>query len=124
MTQPSTIRSTQRLLIGNGALLMFLGGVAGFGFLFVLALLLLPLSQMTLKGFLDRQRSGQFILSFSLAASTLLLLASSHYFTDMLIGATLGAYSSYRYGRKNASHRPPDLRPSAPRYPDLHQAMP
>lgn len=28
MTQPSTIRSTQRLLIGNGALLMFLGGVA------------------------------------------------------------------------------------------------
>lgn len=36
MTPPATIRNTQRILIGNGALLMFLGGVAGFGFLFVL----------------------------------------------------------------------------------------
>ncbi|MES2324793.1 MAG: hypothetical protein V4633_21240 [Pseudomonadota bacterium] len=95
-----------------------------FGFLFVLALLVLPLAQMMLRGFLVRERSGAFILAFTLAASTLLLLASSHYFTDMLIGATLGAYSSYRYGRKHATHRPPDISPSAPRYPDLHQAMP
>lgn len=95
-----------------------------FGFLFVLALLVLPLCQMILKGFPDKQRSGQFLLAFTLAASTLLLLASSHYFTDMLIGATLGAYSSYRYGRKNAKHRPPDVSAPAPRYPDLHQAMP
>lgn len=36
MSQPSTIRNTQRLLIGNGALLLFYGGVAGFGFLFVI----------------------------------------------------------------------------------------
>jgi hypothetical protein len=36
MTQSFTIRNTQRLLIGHGAMLMFLGGVAGFGFLFVL----------------------------------------------------------------------------------------
>ena len=34
MSNNPAIRNTQRLLIGNGALVMFLGGVAGFGFLF------------------------------------------------------------------------------------------
>ncbi|WP_059019572.1 hypothetical protein [Mycobacterium sp. M26] len=36
MTPPTAIRNTQRLLIGHGALLIFFGGVAGFGFLFYL----------------------------------------------------------------------------------------
>lgn len=36
MTQSPVIRSTQRLLIGSGAFLIFFAGIAGFGFLFFL----------------------------------------------------------------------------------------
>jgi hypothetical protein len=95
-----------------------------FGFLFVLAILILPTSQMLLRGYLLPQQNCQFILAFVLACSTLLLLATAHYFTDMLIGASLGSYSRYRFNRKHVQHCPPDLRPSPPRYPDLRQAMP
>jgi len=95
-----------------------------FGFLFVLAILILPVAQMLLRGYLLPQQSCIFILAFSLACTTLLLLATSHYFTDMLIGATLGSYSRYRFERKHAKHRPFDVSPSAPRYADLHQAVP
>ncbi|MES2016967.1 MAG: hypothetical protein V4484_10770 [Pseudomonadota bacterium] len=95
-----------------------------FGFLFVLALLILPLAQMLLRGYFHGKSSGQFILAFALACITLLLLAKSHYFTDMLIGASLGSYSRYRYGRKNDPYRAPDLCPSTLRHADLRQAVP
>jgi hypothetical protein len=95
-----------------------------FGFLFVLAILILPVTQMALRGFFQPQQSSIFILAFSLACSTLLLLATAHYFTDMLIGASLGSYSRYRYGRKIAKHRAPDLGPPTVRYADIHQAVP
>jgi hypothetical protein len=96
-----------------------------FGFLFVLALLILPLSQMLLQGYFKGKSSALFILAFSLACITLFLLAESHYFTDMLIGATLGSYSRYRYLRKNAQqYSPPDFRPSALRHANLRQAVP
>jgi hypothetical protein len=94
-----------------------------FGFVFVLALLILPAAQMALRGFFRPERSGIFILAFSLACITLLLLAKSHYFTDMLIGASLGSFSRYRYGRKNATHRTPDIGPPALGHPHLHQAV-
>ncbi len=95
-----------------------------FGFLFVLALLIIPTAQMFIRGYLLRKQSGGFLLAFSFACVTLLLLVNSHYFTDMLIGATLGAYSTYRYGRKHGQHRAPDVRPSTPRHPHLRQAVP
>lgn len=94
-----------------------------FGFAFVLALLILPGTQMIVRGYLMPQQQPIFILSFSLACIAMLLLLTSHYFTDMLIGATLGSYSRYRYGRKHASHRPPDFCSSAPRHAHLHQAV-
>lgn len=95
-----------------------------FGFLFVLAIVIFPALHMLLRGYFAPKPTLVFILPFTLACSTLLLLATSHYFTDMLIGATLGSYSTYRYGRKNAQHRPPDLGPSASRHAHLHQAVP
>jgi len=95
-----------------------------FGFLFVLALLILPLIQMLARGYFLRQRSPVLILAFSMGCITLLLLITSHYFTDMFIGATLGAYTRYRYERKNAKHRAPHLGSPSPRHPDLHQTMP
>jgi hypothetical protein len=94
------------------------------GFLAIFALLLGPVVLMFADEFFSRRHSGEFLLAFSFCCITLLLLLTSHYFTDMLIGATLGACSSYWYGRKHDKHRPPDLGPSPPRYPDLHQAMP
>ncbi|UUZ54929.1 O-antigen ligase family protein [Massilia sp. H-1] len=95
-----------------------------FGFLFVLAILVLPIAQMLVRGYFLPEQSGIFILALTFACSTLLLLATSHYFTDMAIGAALGSYSRYRYGRKHGPHRPPDLGPPAPRHPHLHQAVP
>ncbi len=95
-----------------------------FGFVFVLALLLLPALHMLVKGYGSPRSNGDFILAFSLVCITLLLLATAHYFTDMLIGATLGAYSTYRYGRKNATNRPPYFSPPAARHQDLREAVP
>ncbi|MDQ1923287.1 hypothetical protein [Massilia pseudoviolaceinigra] len=94
-----------------------------FGFLFVLSILIVPAIPMFFKGYFARQRSGEFLLGFSLCCITLLLLITSHYFTDMLIGATMAAYSSYRYGMTHALNCTSDIGPSAPRHPDLRQAM-
>ena len=95
-----------------------------FGFLFVLGILLVPAVPMAFKGYFARTKSSRFILAFALCCITVLLLITSHYFTDMLIGATLGAYAAFRYGRKHGSHRAPDFCPPSPGHPYLHQAMP
>ncbi|NHZ87685.1 hypothetical protein F2P45_01365 [Massilia sp. CCM 8733] len=95
-----------------------------FGFLFVLGILIVPAIPLFFKGYFAHYRSGEFILAFSLCCITVLLLLTSHYFTDMLIGATMAAFSSYRYGMTHAHHRTSDIGPSAPRHPHLRQAMP
>ncbi|GAB3465655.1 hypothetical protein GCM10027321_30990 [Massilia terrae] len=95
-----------------------------FGFVWLCALMVLPAVPMFIREFFASRRSGNFMLGFSLAAVTVLLLLTSHYFTDMLIGATLGAYSKYLYERKYGKDRAPHLGPSTPRHADLHQAMP
>ena len=95
-----------------------------FGFLFVLGILIVPAIPLFCKGYFARARSGDFILAFSLCCITVLLLVTSHYFTDMLIGATMAAFSSYRYGLTHAHHRTSDIGPPAPRHPHFYQAMP
>jgi hypothetical protein len=95
-----------------------------FGFVYVLAITIVPAIPMFFKEYLAGRRRPEFILGFSLACVTILLLISSHFFTDMLIGATLGAYSQYRFERKYGKHRPPHLSPSPLRHEDLRQAVP
>jgi len=95
-----------------------------FGFVYLLAITIVPAIPMCAKEFLAGRRRPEFIHGFALAGVTVLLLISSHYFTDMLIGATLGAYAQYRFERKHGKYRPLDIRPSAPRHTDLRQAMP
>jgi hypothetical protein len=95
-----------------------------FGFVYLLAITALPAVPMFFKEYFAGRRRPEFIHGFALACVTVLLLISSHYFTDMLIGATLGAYVQYRYERKHGKYRPPDFSPSTLRYPDLHQAVP
>ncbi len=95
-----------------------------FGFIFVLAILVVPCTGMFIRGYFSHIKSGQFIIGFSIACITLLLLIESHYFTDMFIGAALGSFAKLRYERKNGYHRPPDLSAPAPRYTDLRQTVP
>lgn len=95
-----------------------------FGFVYLIAVLVLPAVPMCLREYLSGRRRGAFILGFALACATVLLLLTSHYFTDMLIGATLGAYAQYQYQRKYGKHRAPDFRSSPARHADLCQAVP
>ena len=71
------------------------------GFAALLALLLYPLTHLAIHGYLlggRTSRDHRYLLAWSLLASTLLLLCLSHFFSDMLIGAALGAYARYRAG--------------------------
>jgi hypothetical protein len=95
-----------------------------FGFVYLIAILLVPAGPMFLREYFSGRRNGNFILGFGLVCCTTLLLLTSHYFTDMLIGATLGAYAQYQLGRKNVQHSAHDIGASAQRYPDIRQAMP
>lgn len=95
-----------------------------FGFVDLLAIIAIPVVPMFFKEYLAGRRRPEFIHAFALACVTLLLLVTSHSFSDMLIGATLGAYAQYRFERKYGNYRSHELGPSTPRYPDLRQAVP
>ncbi|MGZ5182634.1 MAG: hypothetical protein ACXWC2_19320 [Ramlibacter sp.] len=95
-----------------------------FGLIYLSALLVLPVIPMFLREYFAGRRCASFMLGFGLAGVTVLLLLTSHYFTDMLIGATLGAYSKYLYERRYGQDRPSHLRTSASPYPHLRQAVP
>lgn len=71
------------------------------GFIYLAALMILPTASMIITGYFRTRDRGDFILAFATACATMLLLIKSHYFTDMLIGASIGAYSKYRYGENH-----------------------
>jgi hypothetical protein len=76
-----------------------------FGFAALLALLLYPMFQMALHAYVLGRRDSRgaaFLLAWSLLGMTVLLLCMSHFFSDMLIGAALGAYARYRSGERHA----------------------
>lgn len=95
-----------------------------FGFIYLLAITIVPAIPMFFKETMAGRRRPEFIHAFALACVTVLLLISAHYFTDMLIGATLGAYSQYRFERKYGKYRSSELSPSTLRHTDLRQAVP
>lgn len=95
-----------------------------FGLVYLCALVVVPVIPPFLREYFTGRRCASFMLAFGLACVTILLLLTSHYFTDMLIAAELGACSQYMYERKYGKDRAPDLRPSAPRRPDLRQTVP
>ena len=94
------------------------------GIVYLVGLTLVPIIPMFCHEYFAARGRGMFLLAFSFASVTVLLLLTSHYFTDMLLSASLGACSQYMYERKYAKHRALDFRPSAPRRPNLRQAMP
>ncbi|MCG2584303.1 hypothetical protein [Massilia sp. TS11] len=64
-----------------------------FGFVFLLLLIALPALHAGAALHLGRRRSPFLLQAWAFLASTLLLLFTSHYFADMLIGVSLGAYA-------------------------------
>ena len=94
-----------------------------FGIAYLSLVTVIPIIPMFIREYFAPRHCGIFLLGFSMACVTVLLLLTSHYFTDMLIGATLGASSRYFYERKYAKNRTPDLRPPASRHPNLRQAV-
>ena len=80
-----------------------------FGMAYVAALAVVPITPMFLHEYFAARERPLFLLAFAFACVTVLLLLSSHYFTDMLLSATLGACSRYAYERKHAAHRPPEF---------------
>lgn len=71
-----------------------------FGFLFLLALLLIPALSLIPRGLFGRATSNECLLAFCLLSATIFLLFTSHNFTDMTTGAALGAFSNYRSRRQ------------------------
>lgn len=98
--------------------------LGAFGIAYLSLVTVVPIIPMFVREYFAPRHCGIFLLAFAMACVTVLLLLTSHYFTDMLIGATLGASSRYFYERKYAKNRTPDLGPSASRHPDLRQTMP
>jgi hypothetical protein len=92
-----------------------------FGFIYLIALLILPTLSMITNGYFSRNDDGDFVLGFALVSVTMLLLIKSHFFTDMLIGATLGTFCRYRLKGKYRQQRAPDLDPIMP--PQLNQTV-
>lgn len=95
-----------------------------FGIVYLAGLALVPITPMFFHEYFAARARPLFVLAFGFACVTVLLLLTAHYFTDMLLSATLGACSRYAYERKHATHRSHDLGTPAPRHQDLHQAMP
>lgn len=93
-----------------------------FGFIYLVALLAFPTVSMLVRGYFSREDSGDLVLGFSMACATILLLIKSHFFTDMLIGGMLGAYSRYRLKGRYPKGRSTEAGPSAPA--PLHEAVP
>lgn len=98
--------------------------LGAFGIAYLCLITVVPIIPMFAREYFTPRHCGIFLLGFSLACVTVLLLLTSHYFTDMLIGATLGASSRYFYERKYAKNRTPDLGPSTPRYPHFRETVP
>ncbi|MCC2956189.1 hypothetical protein LK542_11235 [Massilia sp. IC2-477] len=95
-----------------------------FGMIYLAALAVLPITPMFIHEYFAARERGLFMCAFAFACVTVLLLLTSHYFTDMLLSATLGACARYSYERKHGPHRAPQLGTSALRYTDFREAVP
>lgn len=95
-----------------------------FGFIYLIALLFLPVVSMATCEYFSARRDNNFILGFTLICCTIFLLLTSHNFTDMLIGSALGAYTQYRFRRKHGQYRSSDVGASEKRHQDIFQTVP
>lgn len=70
------------------------------GFLLFAGLLVVPLFRLVVDGFFLKPKTPEFVLAFSLISIATLWALSAKNIPDMSVGAALGAFAKYRYGRK------------------------
>ena len=73
-----------------------------FGFLFFCGLLAWPACWLLLNGFFSKIRSNDFVLAGSLICITILWALTAKNIPDMSVGAAMGAYSKFRFLKRNA----------------------
>lgn len=93
-----------------------------FGFIYLVALLAFPTISMLVNGYFSKEDNGDLVLGFSMGCAVILLLIKSHFFTDMLVGAMLGAYTQYKLKKRYARRCISEPGSSAPS--PLHEAVP
>jgi hypothetical protein len=71
-----------------------------FGVVYFSCMMLAPTLDLAVGGFFRQRRDPQFIHGFTFACVTVMMLLMSHYFDDMLVPATLGAYVRYSSGAR------------------------
>ncbi len=77
------------------------------GFLAFAAILACAAFRLFTDGFFLKSRSTEFVLACSFVCVTILWALAAKSVPDMSVGAALGAYAKYRYGRRHAA--PPPL---------------
>jgi hypothetical protein len=70
------------------------------GFLYFSALLLWPAFQLFANGFFYEKKSSEFAIAFSFTCITILWAVTAKNIPDMSVGAALGAFAKYRYGKR------------------------
>jgi hypothetical protein len=85
------------------------------GFLLFAGLLLWPAFRLFADGYFRKARSSDFVLACAFTCITILWALTAKNVPDMSVGAALGAYAKYRYG-KRLDHGPsPHVSPTAQR---------
>lgn len=70
------------------------------GFTYFSALLLWPAFQLFANGFFYEKKSSEFAIAFSFICITILWAVSAKNIPDMSVGAALGSFAKYRYGKR------------------------
>jgi hypothetical protein len=94
------------------------------GFVFFSALLIWPAFRLFADGYFSKAKSGDFVLACSFICITILWALTAKNIPDMSVGAALGAFAKYRYGKRSDPDCSPHVRPSAYEHRELSQAMP
>lgn len=70
------------------------------GFVFFSLLLIWPAVMMLANGFFHRKKSSEFIIAMSFTSITIIWALSAKNVPDMSVGAALGAFAKYYYGKR------------------------
>jgi hypothetical protein len=97
------------------------------GFVWLLCMGVLPMLALFADLALGRADSEsdphEFMLTFGLMLTSLIMLLAAKSFTYMMIGAALGRYARHKRASVHAKNRPSHVRPFPQRHTDLRQAM-
>lgn len=76
-----------------------------FGIVFFLSLMIWPAAWLFFNGFFTKTRSPYFVLAWSFMCVTILWALTAKNVPDMSVGAAMGAFARYRYGKRYGCDR-------------------